>query len=130
MKFRLVPLVCVLTFAPAAFAEELADPAEQKPVPLEQDLLGRHFQVGVSAAYALPFGRSSNEFARREISGNGGVFGADLNYGLDRFVLLGAYGEYGLFGSSDRCGGDCSAWSWGAGLQLSYHAAQGLRIDP
>jgi hypothetical protein len=133
MTFRLLVASLILSLATNVHADEAPAAAQIKHavplIPLEKDLVGGHLQIGASASYALPFGRLSEEFKHTNRSGSGGVFGLDLDYGLDRFVTLGAYGEYQLWGASDPCP-ECSAWGWAAGLQLGYHAVQGLRIDP
>jgi hypothetical protein len=123
----------LISLATNAHAEGATPPAQSEQaaptVHLEKDLVGGHLQVGASAAYALPFGRLSDDFKHTSRSGGGGVFALDLNYGLDRFVTLGAYGEYQLWGASGPCP-ECSAWGWAAGLQVGYHVVQGLRLDP
>jgi hypothetical protein len=131
MKFPLLVSALLLGFASPALADEAAPKSaeEPAPAPFEPDLVGGHFQVGASASYAAPFGRLSDAYSRRERGGGGGTFGLDLNYGLDRFVFLGAYGQYSLFSDSAHCD-KCSASEWGAGLQVGYHLVQGLRIDP
>jgi len=120
----------VSTQTPAWAAEPAAeDEAESSPVPFEKNLVGGHVQLAASASYALPFGRLSEDQSRTDRSRGGGLFAGEAAIGLDRFVFLGAYGEYGLYQPAKGCS-DCSATSWGAGLQVAYHVAQGLRIDP
>lgn len=131
MRFALPVLAMSLGLANTANAEEAApsEPAPVPAVPFESDEVGGHVQVGISAGYAAPFGKLSKEQAHTDRAGGGGSFGLSLNYGLDRFVTLGAYGQYSLFWDSKNCP-DCSAAEWGAGLAVGYHLVQGLRIDP
>ena len=131
MKFPFLVALLVMGAPTTALAQEGQDGQadESTAVPFADDLLSGHLQVGLSAAYAVPFGRLSNAASRSERSGPGGTFALDLNYGVDRFVALGAYGQYSIFGGSGACD-SCSAREWGAGLQVGYHPAQGLRIDP
>jgi hypothetical protein len=120
----------LLTQGRAWAAEPAA--AEEPPesaVPFEQNLVAGHLQLSASASYALPFGRLSEEQSRTDRSRGGGLFSGEAAIGLDRFIFLGAYGEYGLYQAAKGCD-DCSASSWGAGLQVAYHVVQGLRIDP
>ncbi len=132
MKFPLLASALVLALASTARAEETEGPKstdDPPQVPFETDLVGGHLQMGVNAGYAFPFGRLSDEASHLDRAGRGGVFGVDVNYGLDRFVFVGVYGQYGLFGDSSNCDG-CSATEWGVGLQTTYHVVQGLKIDP
>jgi len=120
----------ISTQVPAWAADPGAsEEAGEAPVPFEKNLVGGHVQLAASASYALPFGRLSDEQSRTDRSRGGGLFTGEAAVGLDRFVFLGAYGEYGLYQAAKGCD-DCSASSWGAGLQVAYHVAQGLRIDP
>ncbi len=133
MKFRWLLPALFFGFASTARAEEIEAKSEEEDetplVPFERDHVSGHFQIGVSANYVAPFGRLSDEYARTARGGGGALFNLDLNYGLDRFVFIGTYGQYSLLGSSAKCEG-CTATEWGAGLQAGYHLVQGLRIDP
>lgn len=131
MKFRWLALLMSLSLSSTAHAESTAasDSTEPIEVPFARDLVAGHVQVAASAAYAIPFGRLSNDFAHTARAGHAGEFGGEVNYGLDRFVFLGAYGSYTLAGESQPCN-DCSGNGWTAGIQFVYHLAQGLRIDP
>lgn len=129
MKLRCLGVAWTLLLASNAAAEPEPKDESVELVPFERDLVGGHFQLGVQSSYSVPFGRLSDEWSRLERSRGGGVFAGDLGYGLDRFVFLGVYGEYGLYQRAKDCDG-CAANSWGAGLQVGYHVVQGLRIDP
>lgn len=120
-----------LSLTSTAHAEPTATSELDEPVivPFEQDVVGGHFQLAASAAYAIPLGSLSNDFIHIARAGHGGEFGGDVSYGLGRFVTVGAYGAYSLAGASKKCD-SCSASGWAAGLQFAYHIAQGLRIDP
>lgn len=124
-----IVLAALLTQAHAWAADPSEEDQATSPVPFEQNLVAGHLQFAASASYALPFGRLSDEQSRTERSRGGGLFSGEAAIGLGRFVFLGAYGEYGLYQAAQGCD-DCSASSWGAGLQVAYHVVQGLRIDP
>jgi len=105
------------------------DEEDVKLVPYRRDTVGGHFQIGLTGAYALPFGSVSDGVRQKERSGGGFGGHLDVGYGLDRQVILGAYFEQQFYGDSSTCVG-CSATSTGVGALVRYHIAQGLQVDP
>lgn len=99
------------------------------PVPYQPDGVGGHFLLGVTGNFAVPFGHLAEEVSYRDRAGDGWGGLVDVGFGLDRYVVLGAYGEALWLGDSTACM-TCSATSFGAGGFVRYHFAQGLRIDP
>lgn len=121
----LVGLLVALGPLDAAAEEE----EEIKPVPTMTDTLGGHLLIDLRGSFVAPFGRLSEDEHHSERTGNGWGAGLGVGWGLDRFVSLGAYGEIEGYGATNACD-DCRSLGFGAGAQVQYHLAQGLRLDP
>lgn len=102
---------------------------EVKLVPQLRDTLGGHLLIDLRGSFVTPFGRLSEDEHHSERTGNGWGAGLGVLVGLDRFVSLGAYGELEGYGQTNACD-LCSSTGFGAGAQVQYHIAQGLRLDP
>lgn len=121
MKQRMRWAAClsaaVLMGATRASAQEVAAPASS-------------FELGVSAGYAQGFGPAGGGVPRlQELGKAGGAVELDAGWRLAPSWLVGAYGEFGLFGSGDLPGSD-HALSVAAGLQAQLHLAPGEQLDP
>ncbi len=120
-----------LALAQEPESAETAPDQEEPPalVPLRSDLVGGHFQVGLTGVLSFPFGSTAKDVGTRTRAGWGGGGIVDLAYGLDRYVALGAYAEWNALGSSKNCT-DCTGTFLGTGAFVRYHLGQGLRLDP
>lgn len=102
-----------------------ADPEQPplEPIPDARDTLGGHFLVGAGAGAKWAFGSHSRAL------GTGLDLNLDLGFGISRYVVLGAWGEFSDYSAASGCGG-CSGLSLAGGPFLRFHAVQGTRFDP
>lgn len=132
MRSPLLPCALAVSFSLSSLALGAEKTAQEEPpasIPFEKDQVGGHLQVVLGGGYAAPFGHIAHTVKSTARSGDGWGGMGELSYGLDRSVVVGAYGEYQGLGSSGRCP-SCRASSWGGGLFVGYHFVQGLRFDP
>jgi hypothetical protein len=105
------------------------DEPEPPLIPPAHDTLAGHVSLGVSALWAVPFGKLEDGRSQTALIESGPGFGVDLGIGISRTVALGAWGQFLKFGDSDECT-SCSASSLGLGAFVRYHLVQGTRFDP
>ncbi len=130
MKRALASSLLLGTLSGTALGAESETP-EQAPdlVPYKRDAVGGHLQLGVTGTFLAPFGSLSETLRFGNTAGVGYGFVGDLGVGINRHVLIGAYGEYGVLSDTHGCP-RCGATTFAAGIRSEYHLVQGLRFDP
>ncbi|MFW5740287.1 MAG: hypothetical protein ACOC1F_07970 [Myxococcota bacterium] len=107
---------------------------EAVPVPIRDapDDLSGHFILSPRLAYLVPMGSAEERFGQRDYISSGPAFGADLAYGVSRYVALQARFDYATFGSGGDCpaNGTCEATTMAFGLGADYHLVNGAAFDP
>lgn len=81
------------------------------------------------AGYQAPLGSAESRASQPSLASWGPSFGADVHYGLSRYVLAGAFGDYSSFGAPDGCA-RCSGNTLAFGLGVEYHLIEGTPFDP
>jgi hypothetical protein len=102
---------------------------ESPPVPPASDLLAGHPLLGVAGKLAVPFGELDTDRSFGSRVGPGLGVAGDLGIGVSRYVELGVWGDYVVYGEDSECPG-CETSSFGVGPYLRYHLVQGMRFDP
>ncbi|HTQ05797.1 MAG TPA: hypothetical protein VMI54_18170 [Polyangiaceae bacterium] len=136
MPARRLPWFCAFALAStSAFAQAPTGPAVQSTpslpevemdepppplVPAAHDTLSGHWTAGLAAAVEAPFGQLTLD----ETSGLGAGYGGivDLGFGVSRTVVVGLWGNFFEYGSSQS--------SFALGPSVTYHLVQGVRFDP
>ncbi len=106
----------LLAFSPSALAAEDATRTG-------------HVSLGLRAGLHAPMGSAEQNASQADRASWGPTFGAELNYGLSRYVLAGAFFDFSSFGAPSGCS-SCSARSLAGGLGLQYHLIEGTAFDP
>ncbi len=88
-----------------------------------------HVYVGAQLAPVFPLGNVAEGLPADSLSSAGLGFGAHLGLGLSRALVLELGGRYAMLGAQEDCA-DCKASSFDLGVGFSYHAAQGIALDP
>lgn len=109
----------LLAFSPSALAADGS----------EADTRSGRLSFALRAGYQAPMGSAEKRAAQSDAASWGPSFGAEVNYGLSRYVLAGAFGDFSTFGAPDGCIG-CSAQSLAFGLGVQYHLIEGTPFDP
>jgi len=109
----------LLAFPPSALAAEDAS----------SDGRSGHLSLGLRAGYQAPMGSAESGASQSDRAGWGPTFGGELNYGLSRYVLAGAFFDFSTFGAPSGCS-SCSAQSYAGGLGVQYHLIEGTPFDP
>src|SRR5690606_15000233 len=82
--------------------QELPDDYEEPELPMTPpapDSLGAHFILGAGAAWVIPFGRLGSELSQSsQLDGGWGVT-LDAGLGVSRQVVLGAWGQWSMYGA-------------------------------
>lgn len=111
----------LLAFSPSTLA---ADDASTEAMSREG-----HLAFTLKGGYQAPMGSAERRVAQADRAGWGPSLGAEVNYGLSRYVLAGAFGDWSSFGAPEGCTG-CSAQSLAVGLGVQYHLIEGTPFDP
>jgi hypothetical protein len=98
-------------------------------IPNATDRLAGHFSLAAGAGVAFPFGKLESGVGADDGIGPGWMFSANAGIGVSRSVVVGAFGQYLLYGDGDDCEG-CDATSFAVGPFVRYHLVQGMRFDP
>lgn len=100
----------------------------QLAAPRENSIAGRVVVAGALAA-ALPTGEFETGVSQRQFMGVGPLGALDLAYGVGSFFTVGAWWQYGRFGSGSSCSG-CVAGTLGVGADVGYHPLVVQAVDP
>lgn len=95
----------------------------------EPDTRSGHVSFGLRAGYQAPMGSAEKRVSQADLASWGPTFGLDVNYGLSRYVLAGAFGDWASFGAPEGCAG-CKGQSLAFGLGVQYHLIEGTSFDP
>jgi hypothetical protein len=109
----------------------VVDDREPEPplVPDAADRLGGHFSLAGGVGFAFPFGNLESGVGANDVIAPGWMFSLNAGIGLSRSVVVGAFGQFILYGDGDECDG-CDATSFAVGPFIRYHLVQGMRFDP
>lgn len=97
--------------------------------PSEGDSRTGRIGFGLRAGFQAPMGSAERRVSQADLASWGPSFGAEVNYGLSRYVLAGAFGDWSSLGAPEGCAA-CSAKSLAAGLGVQYHLIEGSAFDP
>ena len=123
-------LLLALTPKPAiADDTETPDPVRLRPAP---DDLSGHIILAPKLAYSVPAGSAESGYAHRAFTTSGASFGADLAFGISRYVALHGRFDYGTYKSNAHCptDGTCEASSIAFGVGIDYHIVNGASLAP
>jgi hypothetical protein len=88
------------------------------------------FELSLGAGYGQGLGPVGSGTPKLQDTGTaGGTFTLEGGWRLHPRWMVGAYGEFGYFGSGDEVGSD-NARSAAAGLQAQFHVMPDRRLDP
>jgi hypothetical protein len=88
-----------------------------------------HLYVAPTIGWTRPMGSAEDGLHQIDYAGWGPSFGADVGFGVSRYVVLDAWGAASSFGGGDVCT-TCSAKSTVIGFGAQYHLIEGTPFDP
>ncbi|MCL2823597.1 MAG: porin family protein [Polyangiaceae bacterium] len=123
-------IAAILTTNTASAEEDTTTPITPlRPAP---DSLSNHIIIAPKLAYSLPMGNAESQFAQREFTSYGLALGADLAFGINKYIAIHARFETGSYNNNKKCpdSGSCSASTMAFGLGAEYHIVDGAAFDP
>lgn len=106
-----------------------AGTAEPAPRPTPPDTRYGHLYIAPTVGWTRPMGSAEDRLHQIDYAGWGPSFGADVGFGVSRYVVLDAWGAASSFGGGDACTA-CSAKSTVIGFGAQYHLIEGTPFDP